>query len=52
MGVESPQPVVNDQVLALNFTNEGGVGSTVQRLLEGTLSVMWLMQECRRVWNR
>ncbi len=28
MGIESPRPVVTDQVLKLNFTNEGGVGGT------------------------
>jgi rhamnulokinase len=50
MGVESPQPVVNDQVLALNFTNEGGVGSTY-RLLKNICG-LWLVQECRRVWNQ
>jgi len=50
MGVESPQPVVNDQVLALNFTNEGGVGNTY-RLLKNICG-LWLVQECRRVWNQ
>jgi rhamnulokinase len=50
MGVESPQPVVNDKVLALNFTNEGGVGNTY-RLLKNICG-LWLVQECRRVWNQ
>ena len=50
MGVESPEPVVNDQVLQLNFTNEGGVGNTI-RLLKN-ITGMWLVQECRRVWNQ
>ena len=50
MGVETPQPVVNDQVLALNFTNEGGVGNTY-RLLKNICG-LWLVQECRRVWNQ
>ncbi len=50
MGVESPQPVVNDQVLALNFTNEGGVGNTY-RLLKNICG-LWLVQECRRTWNQ
>jgi rhamnulokinase len=49
MGVESPEPVVNDQVLNLNFTNEGGVGGTF-RLLKNICG-LWLVQECRRVWN-
>jgi rhamnulokinase len=50
MGIESPQPVVNDQVLKLNFTNEGGVGETT-RLLKN-IAGLWLVQECRRVWNQ
>ncbi|OHB85162.1 MAG: carbohydrate kinase [Planctomycetes bacterium RBG_16_64_12] len=50
MGVESPEPVVNDKVLKLNFTNEGGVGGTI-RLLKN-ITGMWLGQQCRRVWNQ
>ncbi len=50
MGVESPEPVVNNQVLELNFTNEGGVGGTI-RLLKN-ITGMWLVQECRRIWNQ
>jgi rhamnulokinase len=50
MGIESPEPVVNDAVLKLNFTNEGGVGGTT-RLLKN-ITGLWLIQECRRVWNQ
>jgi rhamnulokinase len=50
MGVEAPRPVVNEKCLALNFTNEGGVGGTV-RLLKN-ISGLWIVQECRRAWNR
>lgn len=50
MGVESPQPVVNDTCRELNFTNEGGVGDTI-RLLKN-IAGLWLLQECRRVWNQ
>ena len=50
MGIESPQPLVNDAVLKLNFTNEGGVGGTT-RLLKN-ITGMWLVQECRRIWNQ
>jgi rhamnulokinase len=49
MGVEVPQPVVTDQVRALNFTNEGGVGDTI-RLLKN-IAGLWSVQECRRVWK-
>jgi rhamnulokinase len=50
MGIESPRPVVTDQVLQLGFTNEGGVGGTT-RLLKN-ITGLWLVQECRRVWNQ
>jgi rhamnulokinase len=49
MGVEVPQPVIDDECLRLNFTNEGGVGGTI-RLLKN-IAGLWLVQECRRVWN-
>jgi rhamnulokinase len=49
MGVEVPQPVVTDEVLQFNFTNEGGVGGTI-RLLKN-ITGLWLVQECRRIWN-
>ena len=50
MGIESPTPVVNDKVLELNFTNEGGVGNTT-RLLKN-ITGLWMVQECRRTWNQ
>jgi len=50
MGIESPQPVINEKCLALNFTNEGGVGDTI-RLLKNIVG-LWLVQECRRIWNQ
>jgi len=50
MGVESPRPVITDDVLKLNFTNEGGVGNTT-RLLKN-ISGLWMVQECRRMWNQ
>jgi rhamnulokinase len=50
MGIESPRPVINDEVLKLNFTNEGGVGNTI-RLLKN-ITGLWLVQECRRAWSQ
>ena len=50
MGIESPQPMVTDKVLQLGFTNEGGVEDTI-RLLKN-IAGMWVIQECRRRWNR
>jgi rhamnulokinase len=48
MGVETPQPVVNEEALAFNVTNEGGVCDTI-RLLKN-ITGLWVIQECRRIW--
>lgn len=48
MGVEVPEPIINEKCLELNFTNEGGVGGTV-RLLKN-IGGLWVIQECRRIW--
>jgi rhamnulokinase len=50
MGVETSRPVINDECRRLNFTNEGGVGGTI-RLLKN-ITGLWLVQECRRVWQQ
>lgn len=50
MGVETAEPVVSDLCGKLNFTNEGGVGGTT-RLLKN-IAGLWLVQECRRLWNQ
>lgn len=48
MGVESPNPVINDEGRNLGFTNEIGYGGTV-RLLKNIIG-LWLIQESRRHW--
>lgn len=48
MGVEVPDPVINEKCRELNFTNEGGVGGTV-RVLKN-IGGLWLVQECRRMF--
>jgi rhamnulokinase len=50
MGVELKQPLVSEAALAANFTNEGGVGGTI-RFLKNIMG-LWLVQECRRAWER
>ncbi len=49
MGVEIPEPIINDASLAFNVTNEGGVAKTI-RLLKN-ISGLWMLQECRRQWQ-
>jgi rhamnulokinase len=48
LGMELPQPVINDAALAANITNEGGYGGTF-RFLKNIMG-MWLLQEARRTW--
>jgi len=48
MGIEREKPIINDQSLQNNFTNEGGVGNKI-RFLRNIMG-LWLLQECRRIW--
>ncbi len=50
MGVETKTPKTDESTLRVNFTNEGGVGGTI-RLLKNIMG-LWLVQECRRAWER
>lgn len=49
MGIESQKPLISEQTLELNFTNEGGVGGTT-RFLKNIMG-MWLIQEVQRIWE-
>ena len=49
-GVEAKEPIINDEVATLNFTNEGGFKDTV-RFLKNIMG-LWLIQESRRQWAR
>ena len=48
MGVELDAPVINEQTLALNYTNEIGAAGKVRFLKN--IAGLWLVQECRRAW--
>ncbi|MEM7536748.1 MAG: rhamnulokinase family protein [Chloroflexota bacterium] len=50
IGMEVPQPIINETTASLNFTNEGGVAQTI-RLLKN-IGGLWLLQECQRHWAR
>jgi len=50
MGIENDEPVVSDDSLAWNFTNEGGAFGKY-RILRNIMG-LWIIQECRREWNR
>ncbi len=49
LGTELPEPIINADTLAANFTNEVGVCDTVRFLKN--LSGLWMVQELRRGWN-
>ena len=48
MGLELDRPVINDQSLAANYTNEVGVSGTIRFLKN--IAGLWLLQECRKAW--
>ena len=50
MGIESKEPVVNDETFSLNFTNEGGADGSI-RLLKN-ISGMWLIEQCKKEWDQ
>jgi rhamnulokinase len=50
MGVEVQEPIITEQSLAYDITNEGGVENTF-RFLKNIMG-LWLVQECRREWAR
>jgi rhamnulokinase len=50
VGAEVNDAVINEQSLAFNLTNEGGVNRTFR--LCKNVAGLWLVQECRRAWAR
>lgn len=48
VGVELSEPLINDEVAAHNFTNEGGVYGTT-RFLKNVMG-LWIFESCRREW--
>jgi rhamnulokinase len=50
VGVETSEPVVTQEAMEANFTNEGGFGGRT-RFLKNVMG-LWLLQECRKTWAR
>ena len=50
IGVELQKPLINETAREANFTNETGVGQTTRFLRN--VSGLWMLQECRRAWQR
>ena len=50
MGVEVNEPIINQQALQWNYTNEGGAGGKY-RFLKNIMG-LWIIQECKRIWDQ
>ena len=50
LGAELEEPHISAESLRQDFTNEGGVGGKI-RFLKNIFG-LWLVQECRRSWER
>lgn len=50
LGLEIPEPIITDDCLRYNLTNEGGVGGTYRFLKN--IAGLWLVQESKRLWER
>ncbi len=50
VGVERREPTLNEAARIANLTNERGIDGTF-RLLKNVMG-LWLLQECRRAWQR
>ncbi|MGQ9888795.1 MAG: rhamnulokinase [Aggregatilineales bacterium] len=48
MGMELPEPIINDAVYEANLTNEGGVFGTFRFLKN--VAGLWIAQQCRAAW--
>ncbi len=49
LGVESPEPVINEKSFSYDLTNEGAVTGQI-RLLKNIMG-MWILQESKRYWD-
>lgn len=49
MGIEVDSPIINDESMRNNFTNEGGIEGTTRFLKN--ITGMWLLERCRKVWK-
>lgn len=49
MGIEVDSPIINEDSLKFNFTNEGGVEGTTRFLKN--ITGMWLLEECKKEWE-
>jgi len=48
IGAELAEPILTDEAVRANFTNEGGAEGRIRFLKN--INGLWLIQECRRIW--
>ncbi len=48
VGINSPEPVINEQSYKFNLTNEGGLDGTFR--FSKNVMGLWVVQQCRRQW--
>ena len=48
IGIETKEPIITEQSVRLNFTNEGGIEGTTRFLKN--ITGMWLVEQCRKKW--
>jgi len=49
MGIETKEPIINEESFRYNFTNEGGVDGTTRFLKN--ICGMWILEQCRKEWK-
>lgn len=49
LGIESPEPIINEESFAENFTNEGGLDGTTRFLKN--ITGLWIFEQCRKEWE-
>jgi rhamnulokinase len=50
MGIETKSPLISQETLKFNLTNEGGVEHTF-RVLKNIMG-LWLLQQCKKAWEK
>jgi rhamnulokinase len=50
VGIERNDPLINEAVARVNFTNEGGAFGTI-RFLKNVMG-LWILESCRKEWQR
>ena len=50
IGMNVPEPIINEKTYANNFTNEGGVSDTYR--FSKNVTGLWIVQQCRDQWQK